>query len=137
MYRYELMVSPRGMSTKIIAFVSQETVTITFPSSSSGQKVDANPMTFCLRFKVLDHVSSPESQSVTKSFPFQLRNGRVHPKTLVYAEFLKAVLASWKPISTLQRCSSKQDVENETMPKKKKLPLILTLSVESVTQLFG
>jgi hypothetical protein len=41
------MVSPRGMSNKIIPSVSLETVTITFPSSS-GQQLDANPMTVFL-----------------------------------------------------------------------------------------
>ena len=87
MYGYELMVSPHGMSTKIIPSVSQETVTITFPYSS-GQKLDANTMTFCLRFKVMDHVSSPESQSVIKIFQYQLRNGKAHPKTPVYEKFL-------------------------------------------------
>jgi len=47
MFRRELMVPPRGMSTKIIPSVSQETETTTFPSSS-GQKLDANPMTVFL-----------------------------------------------------------------------------------------
>jgi len=63
MFRHELMASPRGMSTKIIPSVSQETVTTTFPSSS-GQQLDTNPMTL-----FLSAIQSDGSRFITSHSP--------------------------------------------------------------------